>query len=55
MSEDSWYRQMPAFLQGSYRIRHELIIIIIIIIASKTHTKRKKLFDSVSSFQDLDP
>ena len=41
MSEDSWYRQMPAFLQGSYRIRHELIIIIII--ASKTHTKRKKL------------
>ena len=40
MLEDSWYRQMPAFVQGSYGIRHERFIIIII--ASKTHTKKKK-------------
>ena len=39
MLEDSWYRQMPAFVQDSYGIRHERFIIII---ASKTHTKKKK-------------
>ena len=45
MSEDSCYRQMPAFLQGSYGIRHELFIIII---ASKTHPKKKKITQNKS-------
>ena len=45
MSEDSCYHQMPAFLQGSYGIRHELFIIII---ASKTHPKKKKITQNKS-------
>ena len=36
---------MPAFLQGSYGIRHELFIIII---ASKTHPKKKKITQNKS-------
>ena len=44
MSEDSCYRQMLAFLQGSYGIRHELFLLLLQV----KHTQKRKKFHRIN-------